>query len=156
MTSYLNTDCIIASQHDLSELLSEIEDRVFVLLHRFDAQKGSCLEFETNLFDTQSPEQDIVEFLDIFAHLSPTNMMRLKQSQQKVFDIGFESASQGAGIVDYRLDSQLMRLIADYGFAINIRIYPPSRWRLANDRPTQTRDPVLLPRLDEWHNLAAY
>lgn len=123
----MNTDCIIASQHDLGELLSEIEDRVFVLLHTFEAQKGTYLEFETNLLDTYSPEQDIVEFLDIFANLTPINRMTLQQSQQKVFDIGFKSVRHANESLDYRLDSQLMRLIADYGFAINIRIYPPSR-----------------------------
>ena len=117
---YLNVDCILRSEKDLSGLLSSLKDSIFML---WDApfNDGNFVGFETNLVDTSGPEEDIAEFLKLFD--TPSALEALSKCHEKAFDIGFESGDS-SDPVDVIISSDIVSKISQLGFSIKIRVYP--------------------------------
>lgn len=117
---YLNVDCILRSDGDLSRLVSTLKEDVFVLWNE-PSNDGSYVGLETNLVNTNGPDEDISEFIRLFELRSLHNELNL--CQEKIFDIGFESGDIGDPI-DVKLDNELIRRISELGFSLKIRVYP--------------------------------
>jgi hypothetical protein len=119
---YLNTDCILFSNEDLSPILDDLDGKIFVLWN--EKQDGkSTIGFET-VIDNKlgGPEADIVNFLELFD--SPGLGALLEKCTDKVFDIGFESGCIQCGCISSVLSSNTIQRLAARGFSINIQIYP--------------------------------
>ena len=119
---YLNVDCILRSGDNLIDLISFLKDDVFILWEEFP-RDGSFVGFETNLINTNEPEEDIVEFLRLFDSLPSTLMRLLTGCYEKVFDIGFESGNTGDPL-NLSINSDLINRVSKLGFSLNIRVYP--------------------------------
>ena len=87
-------DCILRSKHSLTELLSYLDNEIFILWNDSDTDISS-IGFETKLLNTKSPEEDISKFLSLFESLPPALSKLLKTCDEKILDIGFESGDQG-------------------------------------------------------------
>ena len=119
---YLNVDCILRSKHSLTELLSYLDNEIFILWNDSDTDINS-IGFETKLLNTKSPEEDISKFLSLFESLPPALSKLLKTCDEKILDIGFESGDQGAPM-EACLDSLMLARISSLGFNVGMRIYP--------------------------------
>lgn len=119
---YLNVDCILTSEEQLSELVTFLNNEV-TLLWNESSNGAYSVGFETKLINTQNPEEDISKFLSILKAL-PSHLAKLVQNcSEKTFDVGFESGNT-AEALDSKIDAIVIADVAKLGFAINIRIYP--------------------------------
>jgi len=119
---YLNVDCILQSNHSLDELIAFLDDNIFLLWSE-SSEAGFRAGIETNLINTQSPDQDISEFLRLFNSLPQHLLQLLIECEEKVFDIGFEINEEGEAF-DTHLDASTIGDIHRLGFSVSIRIYP--------------------------------
>lgn len=120
---YLNVDCILRSNGDLTELLSFFEKDIFLLWKELSSKTGSFVGFETNLVNSKSPEEDILEFFKLFDSLPSALKSELTNCEEKIFDVGFESGDLGDPL-NINLSSEIINKISDIGFSIKIRVYP--------------------------------
>ncbi len=119
-STYLNVDCILQSNQSLADIISYLQDDIFILWNESN-DKGNSVGLETKLIDTKTPQADISKFLDLFESLPATLAIILKNCNEKIFDIGFESGTQ----LDTLIDSSTVIRLSQLGFSIGIRIYPP-------------------------------
>lgn len=121
-TRYLNVDCILRSDHSLSDIKTVLEKDVFMLWDK-SSENDSHIGFETNLDDSKGPEEDIVELLRLFDSMPAELSETLSNCREKVFDIGFESGNTDDP-VDVAISSDVIQKISNLGFSIKIRVYP--------------------------------
>jgi hypothetical protein len=118
---YLNVDCILKSDHSLEDLRNFLKNDVFVLWDEL-SEEGNSFGFETNLFNTNAPEEDISEFLRLFDLLPLSLLQLLNGCREKIFDIGFESDTFGYA-ANAHLSAAVISKLGQLGFSIGIRIY---------------------------------
>ena len=119
---YLTVDLIVEAAFDLSSITEALKDRVFIL-YEHSSSEASSFGIESNSGDSESPEEDIVELLDVLYEL-PENLKNvLRLCKKKVFDIGFECGSLQDPI-DAPLSAETIHRISTLGGQINIRLYP--------------------------------
>ena len=121
-TTYLNVDCILQSKQSLADIVSCLENDIFVLWNESN-DEGNSIGFETKLINTKAPQTDIEKFLNMFESLPSTLLILLKNCKKKVFDVGFESGNQGQQL-DTLIDATTIKRLSELGFSIGIRIYP--------------------------------
>lgn len=119
---YLNVDCILRSDRKLDDLVEFLDADVFYLWSE-SSEVGSYVGIETNLINTEDPEQDISEFIRLFDSLPPALLQLLNGCSERVFDIGFE-VEGGVGVLDTRLSESVIGGIHKFGFSVGIRVYP--------------------------------
>lgn len=119
---YLNVDCILRSNEDLTPLVKCIEPKVLFLWREF-SDSTSFIGFETTLINTRGPDEDILELFRLFDSLPEPVIKLLNNSHEKVLDIGFESGNSGDP-TNVCLSADVIARIYNYGFSINIRVYP--------------------------------
>ncbi len=108
----------------MTSLLSYLEEKVFLLWNE-SADDGYSLGLETNLLNTQGPQEDIVAFLELFEALPDELMQQLMSCTSKIFDIGFDGGEQGLSM-DAVLEPSVIARVARFGFGISVRIYAGS------------------------------
>lgn len=119
---YLNVDCILKSDHSLEDLRNFLKNDVFVLWDEL-SEDGNSVGFETNLINTNGPEEDISEFLRLFDSLPLSLLQLLNHCREKIFDIGFECETFGDA-ANAHLSAAVIGKLGQLGFAVGIRIYP--------------------------------
>lgn len=122
-TTYLNVDCILQSNQSLADIVSYLLNDIFILWNESN-DEGYSIGLETKLINTKAPQTDIAKFLDLFESLPTTLLILLKNCNKKIFDIGFESGTQGVQL-DTLIDTPTIIRLSQLGFSIGIRIYPP-------------------------------
>lgn len=121
---YLNTDCILRADYSLQALIDQLRPHIFILCEEIN-NESSSVGIETTLMNSQKPEVDILEFVNLFEKLAPDLRQLLVGCKEKVFDMGFECANSGS-VLDTTLSASTIQKISNLAFALNIRIYPDS------------------------------
>ncbi len=119
---YLNVDFLVEANFDLSPLIEILKEET-TLLWAKTSDESSSFGIESNLIDTKSPEEDILELLFILEKLPGELKEILNKSHKKVFDIGFECGRLEKPL-NALLSSVILRRINKLNCNINIKIYP--------------------------------
>jgi hypothetical protein len=119
---YLNVDLVVEADFDLSPIIAMLKGKVLFLWDKTSPEL-STFGVESNLTDSESPEEDIVELLQILEKLPDEQKKMLSASKKKVIDIGFE-----CGTIDTAIDMEIsvdsIHRMSKFGCLINIRLYP--------------------------------
>ena len=89
---YLNVDCVFRADYSLSGAIDFLRPQIFVLWEEISSDRSS-VGIETNLMNSQNPEEDILEFVKLFESLSPHSRQLINNCNEKIFDIGFEGGA---------------------------------------------------------------
>jgi hypothetical protein len=119
---YLNLDCILRADYSLKTVIDQLRPHIFVLWEEIN-NDSSSVGIETTLVNSNKPEEDILEFINLFEGLAPDLLKLLKGCKEKIFDMGFEGGNSG-NTLDTTLCPSTIQKISDLGFSLNIRIYP--------------------------------
>jgi hypothetical protein len=119
---YLNVDCVLKSKEPLAQVISFLNNEIFLLWDE-SVNNIYSVGFETKLIDTQTPEEDILKLLSLLESLPSSLSKSVENCNERIFDIGFENGNS-MDIFDFKLDAVVVAAIAKLGFTINIRIYP--------------------------------
>ena len=119
---YLNIDCILRADYSLKALIDQLRPHIFILWEEIN-NDSSSVGIETTLTNSDKPEDDILEFVNLFERLAPDLRQLLNDCKEKVFDMGFEGGNSG-NVLDTTLSPSTIQKISDLAFSLNIRIYP--------------------------------
>ena len=119
---YVNVDCILHSDNVLSEAIDFLRSNVFCLWEEVSVDSRS-FGLETNLVNSEIPEEDISEFVRLFESLPPDLRRLIDLCTEKTFDIGFEGGVS-ENVLDTTLSASMIEKIHEFGFSVPIRIYP--------------------------------
>ena len=119
---YLNIDCILRADYSLKAVIDQLRPHIFILWEEIN-NDSSSVGIETTLINSNKPEDDILEFVNLLEGLAPDLRQLLNGCKEKVFDIGFEGGNSGNAL-DTKLCPSTIQKISDLAFALNIRIYP--------------------------------
>lgn len=121
---YLNTDCILRADYSLQALIDQLRPHIFILWEEIN-NESSSVGIETTLMNSQKPEVDILEFVNLFEKLAPDLRQLLVGCKEKVFDMGFEYANSES-VLDTTLCASTIQKMSNLAFSLNIRTYPDS------------------------------
>jgi galactokinase/mevalonate kinase-like predicted kinase len=119
---YLNTDCILKADYSLKAITDQLRQHIFILWEEIN-KDSSSVGMETMLLNTKKPEDDILEYINLFEKLAPDLRQLLDDCKEKSFDVGFEGGNSGDAL-DTSLSQSTIQKISDLAFSLNIRIYP--------------------------------
>jgi hypothetical protein len=119
---YLNIDCILRADYSLKAVIDQLRPHIFILWEEIN-NDSSSVGIETTLLNSNKPEDDILEFVNLFERLAPDLRQLLNGCKEKVFDMGFEGGNSG-NTLETTLCSSTIQKISDLGFSLHIRIYP--------------------------------
>jgi hypothetical protein len=119
---YLNVDCILCADYSLKTVLDQLRPHIFILWEEINSDSSS-VGIETMLINSNKPEDDILEFINLVEGLAPDLRQLLNGCKEKIFDVGFEGSNSG-NVLETTLCLSTIQKISDLAFSLNIRIYP--------------------------------
>jgi hypothetical protein len=119
---YLNVDCVLRADYSLKTVLDQLRPHIFILWEEINSDSSS-VGIETTLINSNKPEDDILEFINLFEGLAPDLRQLLNGCKEKIFDMGFEGGNSG-NVLETTLCLSTIQKISDLAFSLNIRIYP--------------------------------
>ena len=119
---YLNVDCILRADYSLKTVVDQLRPHIFILWEEIN-NECSSVGIETTLLNSNKPEDDILEFVNLFERLAPDMRKLINGCKEKIFDIGFEGGNSG-NVLETKLSLSTIQKISDLAFLLNIRIYP--------------------------------
>ena len=127
---YLNTDLLIKSEEDLTPLINDLGEEVFVLHNeKIEDHFYAYLEISDN---NSEPNEDIEKFCDLIESLKQKHREIWNNAIYRIFDIGYES---GDSSENYSTDlrSETVSRIGNCEASIRVTIYPvPPEMHLTN------------------------
>lgn len=118
----INVDFEFTSQHDLSDLVCELKDKVDILTSEIiDNEYHLRFELRTLKEPIDGSAEIINSFLNLIDELPDQSKRTIYNCNKKVIDLGFNSGHEGW--LYSSISSQVLKKISDTGFQLNISIY---------------------------------
>ena len=128
---FLNVDLDIQSSQDISLMLKELGENIFVLHH--EQQENYYLaRLEINI-DAPNADETINCFCDLIENLSKDSRKIWDDCFSKTFDIGYESGNK-PNYFTSKINSITIKRIANIDAGLNITIYPIRKKRARNQK----------------------
>ncbi len=121
---YLNVDLDIESNEDLSALVEDLGEDVFVLHHGL-AKGLNHASFSLTYALYSGPDEAITGFCRLIQNLSPQARSIWDGCFSRVFDLGFECGKSPTRFY-FELRPSTIRMVADIGASVAMTIYPMS------------------------------
>lgn len=122
VTSYLNTDLVLASRHSLADLCEEF-DRTCCVLYQQQGDGGDWhVAIESNAIDNVSATDDIRQMMAARETLSSRAVSQWNACHERCFNIGFDCGETWA--YQHSLPQNVLGLIADAGCSLTVTLYP--------------------------------
>ena len=128
---FLNVDLDIQSPQDISLMLKELGENIFILHHE-EQENYHFARLEINI-DAPNADETINHFCDLIENLSEDSNNIWDACFSKVFDIGYESGNQ-PNCFTSKINSLTIKRIANIDASLNITIYPIRTKRKRNQR----------------------
>jgi len=117
---YLNTDLEVDSRRELTPLVEEFGDAVF-LMYNGEWGKNYRCSFEVN--EHLAHANEAIAFFCMLVETLPKNVRKIwDESLKKAFSIGFESGEVEK--IEVEIEPPVLERVAKIGAKINIVIYP--------------------------------
>ena len=126
MIHYINTDLDLVSLEDLTTFAAALEANGFLTLHNERHGDGLCYATFEATDPYGSPEETLQAMLGIIEGFTQPERDVWHSARERTFNIGYDCGSEPWGFSN-RLDSALLRRMADAGAALQITLYPPER-----------------------------
>lgn len=122
-TRFLNVDLDIESKYDISPIIKDFGDKVFILNDQPHTEGNHNLSVEvSDSFCQQDPEGLISRYVELINSFSDNAKDAWNKCHKKTFDIGYES-----GFTPYSIDSELsantIKAIASLGASVGVTLY---------------------------------
>jgi hypothetical protein len=123
-TRYMNLDLLLNSEQDLTPLITEFGDRVFVLCNEPNPEGGWYTALEPSLSDdlNESPQSHAIRFLESIHNLSPDGKKLWGSCTSRIFDFGFEGGHEPFSLT-YDLSTEVLSGISALGARMRISLY---------------------------------
>ena len=128
---FLNVDLDIQSSQDISLMLKELGEKIFILHHE-QQENYYFARLEINI-DAPNADETINYFCDLIENLSEDSQNIWDACFSKVFDIGYESGNQ-PNYFTSKINPVTVKRIANIDAGLNITIYPIRQKRARNQK----------------------
>ena len=122
-TCFLNVDLDIESKYDISPIVRDFGDRVFILNNEPYSQESYNLSVELNdSWCQQDPEGLILSYIELIKNFSDDAKDAWNKAHKKAFDLGYECGFQPYSI-NNELSTNTISAVASVGASVIFTLY---------------------------------
>jgi len=122
-TCFLNVDLDIESKYDISPIVRDFGDRVFILNNEPYSQESYNLSVELNdSWCQQDPEGLILSYIELIKNFSDDAKDAWNKAHKKAFDLGYECGFQPYSI-NNELSANTINAVTSVGASVIFTLY---------------------------------